>query len=234
MVTSAVDRIVLVGQPDPRAMRFITRNLRGAGYRVLLAQDMENILDIEMTHELAVVVLDEDLKDCIEIVQKLHETTDVPILFLSLMNESKAAEGLRMGADGVIMKPFSAELLLSNVESITRRYHARRNEEHSVTYNCGALVIDFQAHTVLIDGRRIHLSLKEYRLLQVMALNGGRVLTHDQLLRFVWGAGYEDSGDLLRGYIRNLRRRIGDSARNPDYIHTEIQIGYWMRRSDAA
>jgi two-component system KDP operon response regulator KdpE len=196
-----------------------------------VARSLDELLALEANEQPQIVLLDEEMPGSIDAVRRLREESQVPIIFMSFINEAVAAQGLRVGADAVLMKPFSGDLLLAQLESATRRLQQPLTKSMP-EYVYGDLRIDFGARSVTLAGRRIHLSLREYRLLQVLTMNGGRVLTHDELLRLVWGPGYEESGDLLRGYIRNLRRKIGDDARQPRVIYTESQVGYWVPRSE--
>jgi two-component system KDP operon response regulator KdpE len=169
----------------------------------------------------------------IETIRLIREASDVPIVFAIYMGDSIGIDGLRAGADTVIVKPYFSELLLAQVESLVRRKGLTTSEVPENEYVFEKLSVNFRARSVSVEGERIRLSAREYRLLQVLATNAGIVMTHEQLLRLVWGPGYEDSGDLLRGYVRNLRRKIQDDARRPHFIYTESQIGYWMRRPDS-
>jgi two-component system KDP operon response regulator KdpE len=146
------------------------------------------------------------------------------------MGDPIGIDGLRAGADAVIVKPYSSEFLVAQVASLVRRKGLTTSEKPENEYVFEELCIDLRARSVSVEGERIRLSAREYRLLQVLVTNAGIVMTHEQLLRLVWGPGYEESGDLLRGYVRNLRRKIQDDARHPHLIFTESQIGYWMKR----
>ena len=232
MTLSSQARLVILADRDTETQRYVTRSLRGSGYRVMLTESAEDLLVLEAREQPEVILLDEKLSGSIEVVRRLREASQVPIIFMSFDNEPAAAMGLRQGADAALMKPFSSDFLLAHLESVIRRARQPRPSAEVNDYRCGNLQVDFDARAVIVDGKRVHLSLREYRLLQVLCMNGGRVLTHEQLLRLVWGPGYEESGDLLRGYIRNLRRKINDDARHPHLIYTESQVGYWMPRTE--
>jgi two-component system KDP operon response regulator KdpE len=224
--------LVLVADGDVRAARFASRCLEDSGYRVALIQDAGDILTAEAVESPAVLLIDYDLPGSIDLMIRIREVSDVPIIEMGMDDGPNAAVGLRAAADAFLLKPFAPELLVAQVESVIRRMHLRPAQPHHETYVCGDLSVDVSAHAVTLCGEHVHLSAREFRLLQVLAINAGSVLSHEQLLWLVWGPGYEANSDLLRGYIRKLRRRIGDSARNPRFIETENQIGYWMRRSE--
>jgi two-component system KDP operon response regulator KdpE len=166
----------------------------------------------------------------VETIDQLREASDVPIVILTMTKEPIAAACLRAGADAVLIKPFSAELLIAQLDLLATRLRPFPSEQD--IYTLAQLTVDFTARAVFVDSERIHLSAREFRLLQVLISNAGRVITHTQLLQLTWGPGYEDSGDLLRGYIRNLRRKFRDDARRPHLIFTESQVGYWMPHAD--
>jgi two-component system KDP operon response regulator KdpE len=150
-----------------------------------------------------------------------------------LRQGDSAALALRAGADVLLVKPFSGELLLAQVFALMRRYRTERSQLADQVYVFEGLVVDLERRTVSLSGVHVHLSIREYRLLEVLAVNCGRILTHDQLLSLVWGPGYEGNSDLLRCYIRKVRKRIGDDGHHPHLIQTENQLGYWMERSHA-
>lgn len=224
--------LVLLADNSHESARYITRCLRGSGYRVVLARTSDDLLMAEAKEQPSVVLLDEGLAGSVEAVRLVREASEVPIIFMSFIDDRRAAAGLRGGADAVLMKPFSADLLLAEIESVGRR--ARPIQEQHEVYVLESLCVDFAARSVVLGEVRIHLSAREYRLLHVLTRNAGRVLTHDQLLRLVWGPGYEESGDLLRSYVRNLRRKLHDDSRSPRFVFTESQVGYWMPRAETA
>jgi two-component system KDP operon response regulator KdpE len=223
-------QLVLLANVDEEMRGHVARSLQASCFSLFHVRDIEQLLAEEAIRQPGVILFDESLPELRTAVQIVREASSVPLVLLSLAQDPMAAVSLREGADAVLMKPFSAELLIATIESVLRR--ARPSESRHARYRCTDLVIDFPAKSVVLGTERVHLSVREYRLLQVLATNGGRVLTHDDILRLVWGPGYEASGDLLRGYIRNLRRKLGDDTRSPHYVYTENQVGYWMPRSE--
>jgi two-component system KDP operon response regulator KdpE len=224
---------VLVADPDARSARLIAQCLKGAGLDVLHVQDAPTAIDAESTKSPFAVLIDDHLPASIDTVRAIRDASTVPIAFTMLRQDGAAALALRAGADVLLAKPFADEVLLAQVFALMRRYRTERSQLADQVYVFEGLVVDLERRTVSRSGTHVHLSIREYRLLEVLAVNCGRILTHDQLLSLVWGPGYEGNSDLLRCYIRKLRGRIGDDGRHPHFIQTENQLGYWMKRSAA-
>ena len=224
--------LVLVAGGTSESVRYCTRCLRGLGHRVLCANTLHELLVMEAREQPDVILLDEDFSNSVEAVRHLRQASTVPIIFMAFVAGPMAAQGLRVGADAILPKPYTAELLDADIECVIRRSLPKPSEASEDDYQFGGLSVNFRARIVYVNGARVHLSAREYRLLQVLIRNAGLVLTHDQILRLVWGPGYEDSYDLLRGYVRNLRKKLGDDARRPRLVHTESQVGYWMEKSE--
>jgi two-component system KDP operon response regulator KdpE len=216
-----------------RSVRLIAQCLKGAGLRVLHVGDAPAAIDAESAETPYAVLIDDHLPGSIEAVRAIRDASTVPIAFTILGQDDSAALALRAGADVLLVKPFSGELLLAQVFALMRRYRTERSQLADQVYVFEGLVVDLERRTVSLSGIHVHLSIREYRLLEVLAVNCGRILTHDQLLSLVWGPGYEGNSDLLRCYIRKVRKRIGDDGRHPHLIRTENQLGYWMERTHA-
>jgi two-component system KDP operon response regulator KdpE len=167
--------------------------------------------------------------DGYELLRRIREFSGVPVLFLSAKNsEEEMVKALRMGADDYITKPFSPSELLARIEVALRRRLLPDQVEVRPAFQLGDLHIDFAQRRVTTQNRPVSLTPTEYKLLYEMSNHAGLVLTHDQLLHRVWGPEYGGETELVRSFIRNLRRKLGDDARNPRYIFTEPQVGYRM------
>jgi two-component system KDP operon response regulator KdpE len=224
---------VLVADSDARSVRFITHCLSDSGLRVLHARDAPGAVDAESTESPCAVLIDDHLPASLDAVAAIRDASTVPIAFTALGQDESAALALRAGADVLLVKPFSGELLLAQVFALMRRYRTEQSQFADQVYESDGLMVDLERRTVSLSGIHLHLSTREYRLLEILAVNCGRILTHDQLLSLVWGPGYEGNSDLLRCYIRKVRKRIGADGRNPHLIQTENSVGYWMDRSHA-
>jgi PAS domain S-box-containing protein len=226
---------VLVVDDEAQVLRFVQRALDEAGYRPSSARDGAEAVRMVEGEEPDLVLMDVSLpgQDGFEVLRRIREFSGVPVIFLTAVNDAElAARALRSGADDWVTKPFVPDELLARIEAALRRRVLADRIEVRAPYHNGALEIDFADRRVVVDGDQVALSATEYKLLFELASNAGRVLTHDQILHNVWGPEYSGASELVRSFIRNLRRKLGDDARNPRYILTEPQVGYRMARAD--
>jgi len=226
------NRRALVVDDEPAIRRFLRAALSAQGYDVIEAASVREAL-IEATNQKPdVVVLDLGLPDGdgLMVVQSLRQWTDVPILILSVRGqEADKIAALDAGVDDYLTKPFSTGELLARLRAAMRR-SAKTSQETRL--EIAGLVIDLGAHTVSVDGREVRLTATEYGLLQTLARNAGRVMTHRQLLAAVWGPGYETEAHILRVNISNLRRKLEQNPLQPKYLITEPGVGYRLRAQE--
>ncbi len=135
-----------------------------------------------------------------------------------------------MGAADYIVKPFSPTELVARIETALRTRPGKVERSERKPYRFGDVTVDYDTRTVAVSGQTAQLSATEYRLLFELTTNAGLVLTHDQLLQRIWGAEYSGEGQLVRVFIGNLRRKLGDDARDPRYIFTVPRVGYRMAK----
>lgn len=224
---------VLVVDDERRYRDLIEMDLSRRGYGVLLAGDGLRALDLVEQGSPDLVVLDLMLPDMdgYEVCRRIREVSSVPIIMLTARaEEADKVRGLRSGADDYVTKPFSAEELLARVEAVLRRAEAGHPSDEP-PFDSNGLHIDFAEHRVTVHGRDLELTASEYRLLAQLAANAGRVMVHDELLRRVWGPGYDGASELLHTAIRRLRRKIEDDPASPTYILTKRGIGYLLPKS---
>ena len=172
------------------------------------------------------VILDLGLPDIDgkEVVRRLREWSDVPILILTARDQEKEKiDALDAGADDYITKPFSMGELLARMRVSVRR-SAHVGEDPVI--QCGDLSIDLAQRRVMVDAQEIKLTPTEYDIIKILAQNAGKVLTHRQLLKAVWGDTYSDDTHYIRVYIGQLRRKIEPNPTQPRYIVTESGVGY--------
>ncbi len=220
---------MLVVDDERRYRELLDMNLSRRGYHVLQAVDGLSALNAVELEEPDLVVLDLKLPDMdgYEVCRRIREHSTVPIIMLTAQAEQEQKiRGLKVGADDYITKPFSAEELLARVEAVLRRAETARGTSVSPTFDGGDLHIDFDQRRVTLRGQEVELSPGEYRLLQQLAVNAGRVMFQDELLRRVWGPGYSGATALLQTAIRRLRRKIEDDPASPHYIVTKRGVGY--------
>jgi two-component system KDP operon response regulator KdpE len=223
---------ILVVDDERRYRELLEMNLSRRGYRVLQAGDgLAALNQIEQkTPDLVMLDLMLPDMDGYEVCRRIREYSSVPIIMLTAKAEqAEKVRGLAIGADDYVTKPFSAEEVLARVVAVLRRAEAGRGETASADF--GDLHIDYAQHRATVGGREIDLTPGEYKLLERLALNAGRVVVQDELLRRIWGEGFEGETALLQTAIRRLRSKIEADPAAPRYVLTKRGVGYWLPRS---
>ena len=218
------DRILVVDD-DPQTLRHVRDTLAEAGYSALVTGDHGKLGHIIRTEKPALVLLDLMLPgtDGIELMQKVPELADLPVIFISGYGRDETiARALDAGADDYIVKPFSPTELTARIRAVLRR---RADPEPFVL---GALAIDHARRRVTVAGRALDLTATEYELLRALSRGAGRVLTHETLLRQVWAGRPNSNPKIVRAYVKRLRSKLGDDAVNPAWIFNERGVGYRM------
>jgi two-component system KDP operon response regulator KdpE len=226
-----VTRILIVDD-EPQIRRALRTSLEAHGYEVRAAGTGEQAVVSAAEDAPDLVVLDLGLPDLdgTAVIERIRSFSEVPVIVLSVRDRQADKVGaLDAGADDYVTKPFDMGELLARARAALRRRHAEA-QEAKVAF--GGLVVDLGRHLVTIDGERVHLTKTEYALLEAMVTNPGKLLTHQWLLRQVWGPSYQVESHYLRVYVRSLRRKLGDRAAAPRLILTEPGVGYrWIAES---
>ena len=220
---------ILVVDDDPQTLRYVRDALTRAGYSALVTGEHRELANVIRTERPHLVLLDLLLPgtDGIELMTSVPELSDLPVIFISGYGRDETiARALESGASDYIVKPFSPTELTARIRAALRR------REQPEPYVLGKLSIDFQGRRVNLEGRRLKLTATEYELLCALALNAGRVMTYDALLRQVWKGRSHANPKLVRAFIKRLRRKLDDDPREPAHIFTERGVGYRMRRQD--
>lgn len=221
---------VLVVDDEPQIRRALRTSLQAHGYEVLAAGTGEEAVLAAAENAPDLVFLDLGLPDIdgAEVISRIRAFSDVPIIVVSVRDrQADKVAALDAGADDYVTKPFGMEELLARLRASLRR-HAP-DEPGPVELRFGGLVIDLGRRLVTRAGERVHLTKTEYGLLEALATNPGKLLTHQWLLRRVWGPGYGAESHYLRVYVRSLRKKLGDDAASPSLILTEPGVGYrWI------
>lgn len=223
---------ILVVDDERRYRELLEMNLTRRGYRVIQAADGLTALNQVELEAPDLVMLDLMLPDMdgYEVCRRIREYSGVPVIMLTAKAEpAEKVRGLAVGADDYVTKPFSAEEVLARVEAVLRRSEAGRLDPGGADF--GALHIDYGQHQVTVSGREIDLTAGEYRLLETLARNAGRVVVQDELLRRVWGEGFAGETALLQTAIRRLRSKIEDDPAVPRYVLTKRGVGYSFART---
>ncbi|MCL4300025.1 MAG: response regulator [Anaerolineae bacterium] len=220
---------VLVVDDERAIRRFLQVSLAANGHTIFEASNGQEALEAVLAHRPDVIILDLGLPDLdgIEVIQRLREWTQTPIIVLSVReHESDKIAALDAGADDYLTKPFGVGELLARLR-VALRHTIQPND--MPVFSSGELTVDLARRVVSVAGREVQLTPTEYDLLKLLVTHAGKVLTHHQLLRQVWGMGYEDETHLLRVNISNLRRKIEADPARPAYILTEPGVGYRLR-----
>lgn len=220
---------ILVVDDEPAIRRFLRASLVAHHYSVVEADSGQGAVAAVTAHRPNLVILDLGLPDLdgLEVTRLLRQWTRVPIIILSVRGaEHDKIAALDAGADDYLTKPFGIGELLARLRAALRHSASAPTATHFTT---GALTIDFAKRIVTHADTEVALTPNEYDLLRVLATHAGKVLTHHQLLREVWGVGYEQELHMLRVNVSNLRRKIEPNPARPRYLVTEPGVGYRLR-----
>jgi two-component system, OmpR family, KDP operon response regulator KdpE len=220
---------VLVVDDEPSIQRFLGASLTAFNYHVLLAGTAHEALAVLDTARPDLIVLDLGLPDMdgLDLVRRIRKQNAIPIIILSVReDESDKVIALDEGADDYVTKPFGLSELLARMRVALRRSGGAPS---ATVFTLGDLTIDFDLRTVHLGATEVLLTPTEYNLLRLLVTESGRVLTHRQLLRGVWGPGYDNEAHLLRVTMSNLRHKIEPDPNGPRYIRTEPGVGYRLR-----
>ena len=224
---------ILAVDNEPQILRHLQNSLTKTGYQTIVTSDPSDVVSLIEMEEPDLVLLDLMLSGTsgFDLLKQIREVSGVPVIMLSARERVEdTVRALRMGADDYIGKPFSPSELLARIEAALRRRVRPDQIEMLQPYRMDGLTIDFTRRRVIVDEEEVRLTATEYKLLYELATNAGRILTHDQILQRVWGPEYSGETQLVRAFIRNLRRKLKDDANAPTYIFTEPQVGYRMAK----
>ncbi len=226
MAESASSKILVIDD-EPQIRKFLRISLAAHGYQVVEAANGLEGINKCATEQPDLVIADLGLPDLDgkTVISRIREWSEVPIVVLSVRaDEDEKVRALDLGAHDYVTKPFGIAELIARVR-VNLRHHAEPNVAPS-TVTVGDLVIDLPGRRVLLAGTPVKLSRKEFDILRILVVHAGRVLTHQYLLREVWGPAQEEETHYLRVYVGHLRQKLGDDPENPRYIVTEPGVGY--------
>ena len=225
--------LILVVEDDAPIRSLITTVLKTNDYRFLTAENGTNALAEASSHNPDLILLDLGLPDMdgTEVIRKIRTWSNLPIVVISARSEDgDKIEALDAGADDYLCKPFSVDELLARIRVIQRRLAFMSAEmlTASTTFVNGGLTIDYAAGCATLDGKELHLTPIEYKLLCLLAKNVGKVLTHTFITQNIWGRSWDNDVTTLRVYMASLRRKLEPTPDSVQYIQTHIGIGYRM------
>ncbi|HRQ24432.1 MAG TPA: response regulator [Anaerolineales bacterium] len=223
-----INQRILVVDDEPPIRRYLRAALTAQGFTVYEASDGNEAIQAVLSHRPDMIILDLGLPDMdgVEVTKRLREWSQTPIIILSVREaENDKIAALDAGADDYLTKPFGTGELLARMRVAQRRQLANADEP---VFQVGALKMDVSRRLVTLDEKEIALTPTEYELLKALITHAGKVITHRQLLKLVWGENYDDM-HILRVNISNLRRKIETDPARPRYIVTESGVGYRVR-----
>lgn len=226
--------VALIVEDERQIRHFVRASLEAEGWQVFEAGTMKQGLVEAGTRRPELVIADLGLPDGdgVDFIRELRTWSSVTVIVLSARSdEADKVKALDAGADDFITKPFGVAELLARVRANQRRLRSGRADTASA-FRFGTVEVDFASRIVRKDGKEVHLTPIEYRLLGVLAANAGRVLTHQYLLREVWGPSHSESTHYLRVYMGQLRQKLEDDPAQPVHILTETAVGYRLLAND--
>ena len=222
-------KTILVVDDEPRIIEAVSMNLELEGYQLSVASNGYEALSkvIEELPDLVILDVMMPEMDGFETLKRIREVSTVPVIMLTVKGEeTDKVKGLDLGADDYVTKPFSPKELVSRVKAALRRLEIPTPAPKTEIRVDDNLSIDFSRRKVLVRGKEVHLRPTEYRLLYHLVSNAGRVLTHEALLRRVWGYEYREEDHYVWLYITYLRQKLEEDPKHPEYILGERGIGY--------
>jgi two-component system KDP operon response regulator KdpE len=227
--------VVLVVEDEPQLRRFLRTALGAQGYRLVEAETVQEALIAATTHNPELILLDIGLPDGngIDLTRRIREWSRVPIIVISARGkEDDKVAALDAGADDYLTKPFGVNELLARIRVALRHAFLAASATGEPVLEIGPLRLDLTRREVVVSGVQVHLTPLEYRLLALLAQNAGKVLTHRQILKEVWGPGAANETHYLRVFMAQLRRKVEPDPARPRLLLTEPGVGYRMRESD--
>ena len=222
---------ILVMEDDPQTLRLVRDILSRGGYTTIFATGPDDVLRQVQSEKPQLALVDLALPgvDGFELMQDILDIADVPVICLAAHGRDQDIErALDRGAADYMVKPFSPTELTARIRAALRKAAAADLGDEASPFELDDLIIDYAQRRVAIAGQLVHLTPIEYEMLRVLSLNGGRPMSHEQLLRRVWRVTTSGDPQVVRTHMRRLRRKLGDDADSPRYIFTEPRVGYRM------
>lgn len=224
--------VIMIVEDEEAIIEFISVKLELQGYRTLKAVNGQEAISLASSHCPDLILLDLGLPDMdgMEVLESIRSWSLVPVIIISARHEEKfIVSALDSGADDYITKPFNNAILVARIRTALRKGHMSKikNSKVNQSFSLVDLYIDYDKRIVTLEGEAVHLTPIEYRIIVLLSLNAGTVLTHEFLCRELWGP-YVNKSKALRVNVANLRRKIEKDTAEPQYILTEMGVGYRM------
>ena len=217
---------ILVVDDDSQIRRVMRNALSSHGYTIIEARNGEEALKKVRAERLDLIILDLNMPDMdgIEVCREIRVVSNLPIIMLTVRSAEKdKVRALDAGADDYVVKPFGIDELLARIRAALRRAPGEALETSVVTKE---MHLDFDNRTIVVQGKSVHLTPKEFELLRELVTNAGKPVSHRRLLQAVWGPDYGEETESLRVMVNQLRKKIEPDPANPRFIRTEPWIGY--------
>ncbi len=224
--------LILLIEDEPQMRRFLRITLEGHGYRFVEAGTAQEGLMQASTRNPDVVLLDLGLPDMdgLEVTKRLREWTTTPIIVISAREQERdKVNALDAGADDYLTKPFSAGELLARIRVALRHAVRTKTDQTEPVFVLDTLRVDLGKRQVFIEDKEVHLTPIEYKLLTVLIRNAGKVITHSQLLKDVWGPAHVNEVQYLRVYMTQLRHKLEADPARPRFLMNEPGVGYRLK-----
>ena len=225
---------ILVVDDEKSISGYIKAVLVSNGYDVIVCASGSEAMSMISSHCPDLIVLDLGLPDIdgMNIIASVRQWTQLPIIVVSARtHEQDKVSALDLGADDYLTKPFGSAELLARVRVALRHTHTGSSAVGGV-FTTGELTVDFNKHQVLIGGENACLTQNEFRIVSLLARNAGKVLTYDFIMKELWGPQVKGSNQILRVNMANIRRKIEKNPAKPEYVFTEVGVGYRMTEGD--
>ena len=229
---------VLIVEDEQSISNFISMTLQANDYDTLIVRSGGEALAMVSSHCPDLILLDLGLPDMdgMEVLREVRRWSNLPVVVVSARSaEQDKVEALDSGADDYLVKPFGTSELLARIRAAirhTRTTLANSEIAQSGKFTTGELVVDYDKHQVLIRGENAKLTVNEYKIVALLGKYAGKVLTYDFIIRELWGPKARSDNQILRVNMANIRRKIEDNPGRPQYIFTEVGVGYRMRDAD--
>lgn len=235
--TNISKNTILLIEDEENIRTFISTTLKNQGYKITSASNGKDGMHLAASLCPDIILLDLGLPDLdgMDVIKQLRAWSAVPIIVISARtNEHEKAKALDCGADDYITKPFGTVELLARIRTSLRHGNQMKDltSIQQKPYHCGNLTIDFDRHVVTLHYTIIHLTQIEYKLLTLLAKNSGKVLTYSFLMEKIWGPYVDSNNQILRVNMANIRRKIEENPATPEYVFTEIGVGYRMAEDE--
>ena len=223
---------VLVVEDEKSISHFISAILNSNGYEAMQARTGTEALSMISSHCPDLIILDLGLPDMdgLEILRQLRTWSSLPVVVVSARShEREKVTALDLGADDYLTKPFGTDELLARVRTAIRHTRTSSGNDEIAqkgTYTVGEMTIDYNKHQVLIRGENVKLTLSEFRIVALLGTHAGKVLTYDFIIKELWGPRAGGSNQILRVNMANIRRKIEKNPAEPEYLFTEVGVGY--------